>query len=90
MKTQAEWLEMEQELAELKELRDAISKRIHELSVGIRQHKKYMQSPPDKTGTIAYQMFGKRLKDLTAEEYRIYYNARKRINRAKRKEKSHG
>ena len=83
MKTQDQWKAMEDELAELKELRTEISKRIHSLSVSIAQHKK---NPPDKTNTIAYQMFGKRLRDLTTEEYRIYYNARQRINRAKRKE----
>lgn len=86
MKTQDQWKAMEDELAELKELRTEISKRIHSLSVSIAQHKKCLQNPPDKTDTIAYQMFGKRLRDLTMEEYRIYYNARQRINRAKRKE----
>ena len=86
MKTQEQWKAMEDELAELKELRTEISKRIHSLSVSIAQHKKCEKNPPDKTSTIAYQMFGKRLKDLTTEEYRIYYNARQRINRAKRKE----
>lgn len=86
MKTQEQWKEREQELEELVELRTAISSRIHELKVRIAQHKKQMATPPDKTDTIAYQMFGKRLRDLTTEEYRIYYNARQRINRQNRKQ----
>ena len=40
MKTQEQWKAMEDELAELKELRTEISKRIHNLSVSIAQHKK--------------------------------------------------
>ena len=85
MKTEQQWKEREQELEELVELRKVISSRIHELKVRIAQHKKQMASPPNKTNTIAYQMFGKRLRDLTAEEYRIYYNTRQRINRKNRK-----
>lgn len=85
MKTQEQWEEREKELEELVELRKVISSRIHELKVRIAQHKKQMANPPDKTDTIAYQMFGKRMRDLTVEEYRQYYNARQRINRANRK-----
>lgn len=83
MKTQAEWDAMKEELEELKELRAEISERIHVLNVRIAHHRKTMANPPDKTNTIAYQMFGKRLKDLTPDEYRIYYNARQRARREK-------
>lgn len=86
MKTTEHWEAVEAEIKELEELRRGISERIHLLRVSLNQHRK--QNPPSKTDTIAYQMFGKRLKDLTADEYRQYYNARQKINRAKRKEKS--
>lgn len=86
MKTQEQWEEREKELEELVELRKVISSRIHELKVRIAQHKKQMANPPDKTDTLAYQMFGKRMKDFTAEEYKAYYNARQRVNRPKRKQ----
>ncbi len=94
MLTQAEWKTKEKELEKLKIKREAlkaecegISKQIHILSCDIRAHKKRMENPqPTRTNTFAYQMFGKQLKDLTHDEYKIYYNARQRINRAKRKE----
>lgn len=101
MLTQVEWKAREKEVAkleadrealnakicELKAERDKVSERIHTLSVHIRAYKKRVENPkPINTNTFAYQMFGKRLKDLTPNEYRIYYNARQRINRIKRKE----
>ena len=86
MKTEQEWKVKEQELNELVKQRRSISKRIHELRVHIAQHKKKVENPPDKTNTLAYQMFGKRYRDLTAEEHKIYYSARQRINRANRKQ----
>ncbi len=86
MYTNEYWAEMEAELKELRELRTEISKRIHILNMGLHSHHKTIANPPDKTDTIAYQMFGKRLRDLTPEELRKYYTSRQRINRAKRKE----
>ena len=101
MLTQAEWKAKEKEVAkleaereelnakicELKAKRDMVTKEIHTLTVRIRAYKKRVENPkPINTNTFAYQMFGKRLKDLTPDEYRIYYNARQRINRIKRKE----
>ena len=80
-----EWELRQQELEELVQLRTEISERIHRLQQVIRQHQKAIQAPPDKTNTFAFQMFGKQCKDLTAEEHKIYYNARQRENRAKRK-----
>lgn len=85
MKTEAEWKNKEAELASLIEERSRISKRIHVLKVELKQHKEAQSNPPDKRNTIAFQMFGKRLKDLSKEEYRAYNNARQRINRQKRK-----
>lgn len=93
MLTPAEWKAKEKELERLITKREAlksetaeVSKRIHILSVDIRAYKKRTNSPkPVRTNTFAYQMFGKQLKDLTHDEYKIYYNARQRINREKRK-----
>jgi hypothetical protein len=96
MLTQAEWQARENELEALKAERKAlkarnaeISKRIQVLSIDIAAYKKRQENPtPIRTDTFAYQMFGKQLKDLTQDECRIYYAARQRINRAKRKEKA--
>lgn len=82
-----EWKEIEQERDELKAVRRAISKRIHLLNMRLAQRNRTKINPPDKTNTIAYQMFGKRLRDLTPDERRLYYNARQRINSKRRKQK---
>lgn len=100
MRTEADWKALDAErnallrkrdavnaqLKALKAERDELSKQLHSLSVRCRQHKQYQRKPPH-TDTLVYTMFGKQLKDLTKEEYRIYYNACQRINRAKRKQK---
>ena len=87
MKTPEEWKEIEQERDELKAVRKSISKRIHLLNMRLAQRSRTENKPKDKTNTIAYQMFGRRLRDLTPEERRLYYNARQRINSKKRKQK---
>lgn len=87
MKTPEEWKEIEQERNELKEVRKALSKRIHLLNMQLAQRNRTKSNTPDKTNTIAYQMFGKRLRDLSKEERRLYYNARQRINSKRRKQK---
>lgn len=94
MLTQAEWQAKEKELEQLKAQRNEmktqlkeISKKIHILSTSIRDHNSYKPHTYDYSNSIVYLMFGKRLKDLTADEHRIYYAARQRINRSKRKEK---
>lgn len=74
--------ELLKELENLKKDREKISKEIHSLSVKINQHE---NRKGINTDTEVYKMFGKPLKDLTKEEYKIYYNARQRINRQKRK-----
>lgn len=88
MKTPEQWKVMEQEVEELEELRAVISNRIHLLKVKLAQHKKTTQNSTAGMNSIAYQMFGKRLKDLTPDEYRQYYNARQRENRAKRRKQN--
>lgn len=87
MLTHDEWLDRKNELESLKKKRKEISHKISLLRIAIAQHEKAMNNPPNKTNTFAYQMFGKRLKDLTPEEYKAYYNERQRINRAKKKAK---
>ena len=84
MKTEQEWQEIEAQVQQLVKQRKELSKTIHALKARICQHKR-SKSKKDHTKTIAWQMFGKRLKDLTAEEYREYYNARQKIARENRK-----
>ena len=86
MRPESYWKAREKELKALEAQRKELSARIHLLKCDIRQHKQTVKNPPDKTNTIAWQMFGKRLKDLTPEEYRIYYNACQRKRRAQRKQ----
>ena len=83
MLSNEQWEEKQEELDELIELRQLISNRIHILRIEIAQKSK--QKEVDKTNTIAWQMFGKRLRDLTATEYREYYNARQRERRKRDK-----
>lgn len=84
MLSNEQWKEKQEELDELIELRQLISNRIHILRIEIAQKSK--QKEVDKTNTIAWQMFGKRLRDLTATEYREYYNARQRERRKRAKQ----
>lgn len=84
MLSNEQWKEKQEELDELIELRQVISNRIHILRIEIAQKSK--QKEVDKTNTIAWQMFGKRLRDLTATEYREYYNARQRERRKRDKQ----
>lgn len=65
--------------------REKTSKKIHRLQIYIRQHEAHKERKI-QTDTEVYRMFGKPLKELTKEEYKVYYNARQRINRQKRKE----
>lgn len=95
MLNKEQWKAREKELAELekqqKELKEQIkeiSKKIHILKVGMNQHSKLHKEQKIQTNSKVYEMFGKPLKELTKEEYKIYYNARQKINRQKRKEKT--
>ena len=87
MKTEREWQEIEVQVQELIAQRKEISKKIHVLKASIyqRKHRGKQTGGKDYTKTVAWQMFGKRLKDLTKEEYREYYNARQKIARENRK-----
>ena len=86
MRPEADWKAMEAELRDLKSQRRELSDRIHLLNVSIRQHKQ-RKPAPDKTNTLAWQMFGKRMKDLTPDENRKYCNALQRRSRERRKQK---
>lgn len=81
-----EILELTKQLWELDEQRKEVARKIHIIKIGLNQHSKY-ERKPIHTDTEVYKMFGKPLKELTKEEYKIYYNARQKINRQKRKEK---
>ena len=87
MYPETDWKAREAELEALKAQRKELSERIHVLSIEIRQHKQTMKNPPDKTNTLAWKMFGKRMKDLTPDEYRKYYNVLQRKSRERRKQK---
>ena len=76
---------LERQLKEIEKQRKEIANKIHVLKIGINQHKKH-ENRPINTNSEVYKMFGKRLRELTKEEYKIYYNARQKINRQKRKE----
>ena len=87
-----QWKEKEQEILELTrqlwkldEQRKEIARKIHIIKVGLNQHSKHNEHNI-RTNTEVYKMFGKPLKELTKEEYKVYYNARQKINRQKRKE----
>jgi len=83
---------LEQEIFYTKKQLKEISKRKHVLKIEINAQEKRQEerkkNPKVNTNTEAYKMFGKPLKELTKEEYRVYYNARQKINRQKRKEKT--
>ena len=83
-----EVLKLQKQLEELDVKRKNIADKIHLLKVGINQHNKKHKERVIKTDTEVYRMFGKPLKELTKEEYKVYYNARQRINRIKRKAKT--
>jgi hypothetical protein len=81
------WETVAEEITILKRQREELSKRIHNLQVRLNNHNKLNKEHKTRTDTEVYQMFGKSLKELSQEEYRIYYNARQKINRQKRKER---
>lgn len=85
--------EFDKQLKELERIREELykqrketAKKIHVIQIALNQHSKHKEHKT-QTNTEVYKMFGKPLKELTKEEYKIYYNARQKINRQKRKEK---
>lgn len=86
MKDLKQWEEMQEELDELVEIRRILSERIHNLRIRLRQHKIYNNKIFDKAETIAYKMFGKRLKELSPAEFRQYYTERQRERRKRLKQ----
>ena len=83
---------VEQEIFYTKKQLKEISNRKHALKIGINAQQKRQEerknNPKVNTNTEAYKMFGKPLKELTKDEYKVYYNARQKINRQKRREKT--
>ena len=85
LKTKRDMLKaiIDESKAEIKEL----SEQIATLDRNIWQYEKYhAEHCYDYTKTLAYQMFGKRLKDLNDNECREYYTMRQRSIRARQKE----
>lgn len=75
VRTEQEWKAIENEIASLREQRKEISKQIGELNrimLNRKNHLRYYGEYKDMTKTKAYQMFGKRLKDLSPEELKEY------------------
>lgn len=79
--------ELTERLKEYEDKKRKLSKQIHLKENKIRQHNNKHKEHKINTNTEVFRMFGKPLKDLTHEEYKIYYNARQKINRQRRKEK---
>ena len=77
------------------EHRKDLSKQIHLIKVKLNQHRKVLQyreeHPIVKTNSLVYEMFGKKLRDLTTKEYRKYINfqhkrRRQELKRLKKEE----
>ena len=81
-----ELVNLEKQLAKLDEQRKKTAKKIYYLRHSLNQHNKH-QNRQINTSTEVYKMFGKPLKELTKEEYNMYYNERQKIRRQKLKEK---
>lgn len=81
-----ELVNLEKQLAKLDEQRKKTAKKIYYLRYSLNQHNKH-QNRQINTSTEVYKMFGKPLKELTKEEYNMYYNERQKIRRQKLKEK---
>ena len=98
MLTQAEWKAKEQELKtliakrnELKAQAKELSKQISALQSSLGNHKNYhmynvSHTPYNPCDTIAYQMFGKRYRDLNTTELRQYNAIRQHTRRMQQKE----
>lgn len=93
------WQDIANQIQQLQKQIDLLHKDLHTLAKQkhilqnkLNQHKKQQAKPKQDNWqkSIAFEMFGKRLKDLTPTEYKVYFNARQRINRAKAKTKKDG
>lgn len=67
------------------EQRKDLSKQIHLIKVKLNQHQKVLQyreeHPIVRTNSLVYEMFGKKLRELTTEEYRKYNNLQHKLRR---------
>ena len=86
MKNNEYWQSLENELIILKNQRDELSRKIHLMSVELRQHKGTLINRKIDTSSLCYQMYGKRQKDLTPEQLKEYNRIMQRNRRAKKKE----
>lgn len=69
-----------------KQLRE-ISYRIHVLEGSINAQIARRDNPKIRTNSAVYKTYGKKVKDLTKEELRIYQSRKERKKRAQEKEK---
>lgn len=93
MKSEHEWHKREEELRKMQEERDQINAQIDELrrkrnllsyeinkhAMCLRQHRNIQKT---RLNSRVFLMFGKKLKDLTPDEYRAYIAASQRYRRA--------
>ena len=101
MLTREEWKARETELKTLKAKRQELKAQTKELSrqisvlqssLGNRKnyHSNTTHTPYNHRDTIAYQMFGKRYRDLNTAELRQYNAIRQQTIRTQRKENERG
>ena len=78
MKSEQFWEKQKKELENLLKERREISKKIHLLKVSLQQHKtKSYKNPNAGKTSRAFARFGKRWRDLTPEERRLWAKERK-------------
>jgi lipoate-protein ligase A len=82
----AEINRLKEHRAKLQEVIKALSAEINALERKSGKYYHYTPKEWEAGKTISEKMFGKRLKDLTPDEYREYYRARQRERRKKQKE----
>ena len=97
MKSEHEWRKREEELRRMQEERDQLNAQIDELrmrrnllsyeinkhAMCLRQHRRATENiQKTRLNSRVFLMFGKKLKDLTPDEYRAYIAASQRYRRA--------
>lgn len=63
-----------------------ISERIHVLQIAIQSQIKTRDNPKIRTDSAVYKTYGKKVKDLTKEELKVYQSRKERKKRAQERE----
>lgn len=63
-----------------------ISERIHALQIAIQSQIKTRENPKIRTESAVYKTYGKKVKDLTKEELKVYQSRKERKKRAQERE----